>query len=135
MGSLFRRVIGLVGVILIKWGIIRVWSVIVRVGFLIVGHLIIWFWLFIIGDRLFVVWRWLILFMQWIWFFVVFYRRVVQGNLGFFPVQRFAGRNVVRLLWIDGLLVGIIVHLVQQLSLVATFIVTIQLLPIRPSVA
>ena len=125
---------------MIKWGIIRVWSVIVRVGFLIVGHLIIWFWLFVIGDRLFVVWRWLfirifILFMQWIWFFVVFYRRVVQGNLGFFPVERFAGWKVVRLLWIDGLLVGIIVHLVQQLSLVATFIVTIQLLPIRPSVA
>ena len=120
---------------MIKWGIIRVWSVIVRVGFLIVGHLIIWFWLFIIGDRLFVVWRWLILFMQWIWFFVVFYRRVVQRNLSFFPVERFTSRKIVRLLWIDGLLVGIIVHLVQQLSLVATFIVTIQLLPIRPSVA
>ena len=125
---------------MIKWGVIRVWSVIVRVGFLKVGHLIIRFWLFVIGDRLFVVWRWLfirifILFMQWIWFFVVFYRRVVQGNLSFFPVERFAGRKVVRLLWIDGLLVGIIVHLVQQLSLVATFIVTIQLLPIRPSVA
>ena len=73
--------------------------------------------------------------MQWIWFFVVFNRRVVQGNLGFFPVERFAGRKVVRLLWIDRLLVGIIVHLVQQLTLVTTFIVTIQLLPIRPSVA
>ena len=87
---------------MIKWSIVRVRPVVVWVWFLIIGFwlLVMWFWLFIIGKRLFIIWGWLhirifILFWWRIRLFIVFHWRVVQGDLSFLPVQRFAGGDVM----------------------------------------
>lgn len=105
---------------MIKWGIIRVWPVIVWIWLLIV-----WFWLFIIGKRVFIIWGWLhirifILFRWRIGLFIVFHWRIVQGDLSFLPVQRFAGGEVMWLLWVHRFFIRIVVHLIEQLTLIAT---------------
>ena len=140
LGWLLSRVVGLIGVILIKWGIIRVRPVIVWVWFLIIvlWLLVVWFWIFRIGRMLFIIWGWLhirIFILVWwrIGLFIVFRMRIVQGDLSLLPVQRFAGGEVMWLLWVDRFLIRIVVHLIEQLTLMPT-IMTIQLLAVVPSV-